>query len=245
MRIGKLLAAIFGAIVLLAGAGMTTAGALALGVTDGDGWVTTPTARVSTDTSALVGTDIDVDLGRAIDDRTFFSFDGIPTAVEVASRNDNDVFVGIGPATAVADYLAGGEHAIVHFWDDDIDVTEAGGPGVLTAPAGEDFWVASSSTGTLEWNLQSGQWSIVVMNADGSPGVDVAVSGSAQIPFMEAFGIGLLVFGVMAVIGGAVMLYFGVRSDPNGRGRVAAPPPLPSPPAPRVDDDSREPAPVS
>ena len=73
--------------MLLAGAGMTTAGAVALGVADGDGWVTTPTARVSTDTAALVGTDIDVDLGQAIDDRTFFSFDGIPTAVEVASRN--------------------------------------------------------------------------------------------------------------------------------------------------------------
>ena len=86
MRIGKLLAAIVGAVVLLAGAGMTTAGAIALGAADGDGWVSAPRTRLSTDTAALVGADIEVDLGEAIDERTFVSFDDIPTRIEIDSR---------------------------------------------------------------------------------------------------------------------------------------------------------------
>ncbi len=242
MRIGKLLAAVFGALVLLGGAGMTTAGAVALGVADGDGWVGAPEVHIGTDAAALVGADIDIDLGDAINDRTFVTFDDIPLRIDASSRNGKDVFVGIGSDADVDAYLAGGSYALVEFWHDDLEVTNHGGAGALAAPAEQTFWAASSTTGDLEWDVQSGQWSLVVMNADGSSGVDVSVDAAARIPFIEAFGIGLLVFGVMAIVGGAVLLYFGVRSDPTGRGKMPASPP--PPPAP-VDQEPKEPATVS
>ena len=245
MRIGKLLAAIFGALLLLAGAGMTTGGAIALGVSDGDGWVNAPSVRLDTDTAALVGADIDIELGEAIDDRTFVSFEEIPTLIDVDSRNDKEIFVGIARNDDVDEYLAGGTYAVVEFWDDDVEVVHRDGGATLAPPATQDFWVASSETGALEWDLEDGTWSIAVLNADGSERVDVRVDASARIPFIGAIGIGLLVFGVMAVIGGAVMLYFGVRSDPRGRAASPADAAPPTPPAAPAPEEPQEPVIVS
>src|SRR5215212_8598733 len=62
-------------------------------------------------------------------------------------------------------------------------------------PAGEDIWSASTSgTGTqsLEWDIEDGDWSAVVMNADGSPGVDVRASAGAGASFLQPLGLGLL-----------------------------------------------------
>ncbi len=230
MRIGKLLAAIFGGLILLVGAAMTTAGSIALGVSDADGWVTTPTPRITTDAAAIVGTNIDVDLGEAIDDETFISFGEIPARIDVESRNGKDIFIGIGTEADVARFLAETAHARVDFFDDESDVTTLGSGALVRDPAERDIWVASSTTGHLDWDLASGRWSIVVTNADGSPGVDVAVTGAAKIPLIEAIGIGLLVFGVLAIVGGAIMLYFGVRADPRRNEQVLTAPPPPAPP---------------
>ena len=229
MRIGKLLAAIFGSLILLTGAVMTTGGAIALAVTDGNGWVNAPAARIQTDTAAVVGADIYLDLGDAIDERTYVSFGDIPARIDVDSRNGKDVFVGIGAAEDVAAYVAGTAYARADFFEDDLELFTRGGDATLISPASQSFWVASATDGSLDWDLESGNWSVVIANADGSSGVDVAVTGSARIPFVEAIGIGLLVFGVMAIVGGAVMLYFGVRSDPQPRAGAPAQPTTPTP----------------
>ncbi len=215
---------------------MTTAGSIALGVSDADGWVTTPTPRITTDAAAIVGTNIDVDLGEAIDHETFIGFGEIPARIDIESRNGKDIFVGIGTETDVARYLAGTAHARVDIFDGDVDVTAFRGDALGGSPAERDIWVASSTTGHLDWDLTSGRWSIVVANADGSPGVDVAVTGAAKIPLIEAIGIGLLAFGVLAIVGGAILLYFGVRADPRRDRQVAAgspsrPAEAPRPPA--------------
>lgn len=243
MRIGKLLAAIFGSLILLVGAGMTTAGAVALAVTDADGWITPPTARVSTDTAAVVGGDINLELGEAIDDRTFVSVGDIPARIEVDSRNGKAIFIGIAPAEDVANYLAATSHVRAELFEDDVELFTATGSASLPVPEGESFWVASSADGSLDWDLTSGIWSVVIANADGSEGVDVAITASARIPFVEAIGIGLLVVGVLAIAGGAVMLYFGVRADPT-RPSAATTAAIPS--GPRSGSDSpTEPATIT
>ncbi len=240
MRIGKLLAAIFGGLILLGGAAMTTGGAFALGVTDGDGWITAPTARVETETAAIVGTDISLELGDAIDNRTFVDFGSIPARIEVEGRNGKEVFIGIAPAEDVGGYVDGTAYVRAHVFEDDLDLTTTAGTASIAPPADESFWAASSTDGNLDWDLESGSWSVVVANADGSPGVDVRLTGSARIPFVEAIGIGLLVFGVLAIVGGATMLYLGVRSDPS-QPRPQASPPSPTP-APTGPQGPQEPA---
>ncbi len=237
MRLGKLLAAIFGSLILLAGAAMTTGGAIAMAVTDGDGWVHAPTACIETDTAAVVGSDISIDLGEAIDERTFVSFSEIPARIEVDSRNDQEIFVGIARTEDVEAYLAGGSYVRADFFSDDVSLSTTVGGSELGVPSDEDFWVASTTEGNLDWDLASGNWSVVVANADGSAGVDIAVTGAARIPFVEALAIGLLIVGVLSIVGGAIMLYFGVRTDPRRQIPVA-------PTRPNTPDSSPEPAPV-
>ena len=46
------------------------------------------------------------------------------------------------------------------------------------SPGTQDFWVASSTGSgprTLEWDPTDGSWTVVVMNADGRAGIDVAL----------------------------------------------------------------------
>ncbi len=214
MRIGKLLAAIFGGLILLGGTALTTGGAIVMAVTDGDGWVTAPTARIETETAAVVGANIDVDLGEAIDERTFVDFGNIPARIEAESRSGKDVFIGIAPHDDISAYVGGIAHVRADVFEDNVDLFTADGGGELPVPTEQTIWVSSSTDGRLDWDLESGTWSVVVANVDGSPGIDVAVTGSARIPFVEAIGIGMLVVGVLAIVGGAVMLYFGVRADP-------------------------------
>ena len=54
----------------------------------------------------------------------------------------------------------------------------------ISAPLTQDFWVASASgadTQELVWRAADGNWSIVVMNADGSPGVSAKVSVGLKV----------------------------------------------------------------
>jgi hypothetical protein len=224
MRPAKLIAAVVGVLILLGSAAFVTAGAVTLAVTDGDGWIEAGPVRITSASTALVGDDIDVDLGDAVDERTWIGIGEVPARIDVATRNGKDVFVGIAPASTVDRYLAGIAHDRVDiFGNRAADLRRTGGATALEDPAAQEFWVESSTTGTLEWDITDGEWAVVVLNADGSPGVDVAVTGAARIPFARGIAAVLIVAGVLGLAGGATLTYFGVRRGPK--------PPAPVPPA--------------
>src|SRR5262249_42390298 len=81
------------------------------------------------------------------------------------------LFVGIGPSTDVDRYLAGVSHTLISdYWQG--RVQPIGGSRPASAPAGQDFWVASATgpgAQTLRWDPAAGTWTVVVMNADGGP----------------------------------------------------------------------------
>jgi hypothetical protein len=82
------------------------------------------------------------------------------------------------------------------------------------APAGERFWAASATgagTQSLSWPVESGDWAVVVMNADGSAGVRTDVSVGAKVPAVLWIGIGLLVVGIALGAGGGALLRSGLR----------------------------------
>ena len=92
--------------------------------------------------------------------------------------------MGIAPAEAVAGYLDGVAHDEITDWDsradDIVDVVYTRNDGTTdpAAPGTQDFWVASvsgSGEQNLDWTIESGEWALVIMNADGSPEVSADV----------------------------------------------------------------------
>ena len=88
------------------------------------------------------------------------------------------------------------------------------------APASKPIWAASAhgkGTQSVIWDVKHGNWSVVVMNADGSRGIDTGVSAGADFPILSALAWGS-VGGGLVLLGVASMLI--VRQNPVGIERV-------------------------
>jgi hypothetical protein len=94
---------------------------------------------------------------------------------------------------------------------DPFDATYTAQPGGEPAaePAAQTFWAASDSgTGprTLTWQVSTGDWAIVIMNTDGSVGVEADVSAGATLPIIQTVAVISLVAGGLLLIGGITMI---------------------------------------
>ena len=96
---------------------------------------------------------------------------------------DAVVFVGIGPSADVDRYLAGVNHTVISdFWTETLRQEAAR---IHSVPSSQGFWVASSSGAgarNLKRNPDDGSWTVVVMNADGQPGIDVRADRRIRHP---------------------------------------------------------------
>jgi hypothetical protein len=208
------IAAVIGVVLLIGG----VTGLWALGQRDDGGFYNAGPERLSTPTRALATANLDVDASAP--DWVFG--DGFAT-VRIGASSAKPVFVGIGPTADVRRYLAGARHAQIT--DVDVDpfrVTShvTGASGTVAPPAAQGFWRARSSgagTRSVTWPVKAGQWSAVVMNADGSPAVDVRATVGAKVPSLKWITIGVLIAGAIFTIGGGLLLLVGA-----GRPRTTA-----------------------
>lgn len=225
MRITKLVAAVVGVPLVIGSFMLAVGGGIALAVPDDDGWITTGPVRFETDAAALIGDDIEIDFGgKFADGRTFVSWGEIPAELEVSSRNDKSVFIGIARQEDARAYLRGVAIDRVTSFDDHHDIEHVAGTYQAPSPAETDIWVASAVDGTVEWDVRSGDWAIVALNADGSPGIDLGVTASAQIPFLTAIGVVLIVLGTLGMTAGGLLTYYGVRRAPASQQPAQTPP---------------------
>jgi hypothetical protein len=118
------------------------------------------------------------------------------------------LFVGIGPSSEVDRYLAGVGHTVIaDFWGDKTE--SVAGSRSASAPATQDFWVASSTgpgTRTVTWDPADGSWTVVVMNADGQSGINVGADLGAKVPALPWIALGFLVAGAIFLAGGAFLI---------------------------------------
>jgi hypothetical protein len=164
--------------------------------------------EVSTSTAALV-----TDVATMEDVHGIASVTGRPTLrLSASSTGPAGVFVGIGPADAVADYLSGvAIDRVTDFSVDsfDLSVTREQGAPAATPPHQQDFWVASatsSSIADLTWPVEDGDHRLVVMNADGTPGLISLVEVQLDLPDAFPVSLGVLIgSGVFAVAGVALV----------------------------------------
>jgi len=142
--------------------------------------------------------------------------------IRVTPANSGSVlFVGIGRSADVDRYLAGVHHTVVtEFFRDKVEAVD-GGP-ARSAPGRQRFWVASDTgrgTRTVLWDPSKGSWTVVVMNADARPGVDVAADLGARMPAVLWIALGVLAAGAVLIAGGVLLIVGAVR------GRRAGPAP--------------------
>jgi hypothetical protein len=215
---GRIAMIVASGLVGLLSLGFLTAGGLLLwgdSKTDEHGYVSTRTDRFTTDTAALATDNLDIDLDGAeslVDDAALGK-----VRVKVRSNDGKPVFVGVARTSDVTDYLRGTPHDIltdVDYSPFAADYSRRDGERKPAPPATQDIWAASAhgdGQQTLTWDLDDGDWSVVVMNADGSAGVDAGISAGARIRWLDeagwvSTGTGLV---LLALAGG--MLYLGVR----------------------------------
>jgi hypothetical protein len=221
LRGGRLLAVVAGSMTLLLSA---TAAIGAAGLTwasskqDDAGYYTTSTERFATSTSAIATDDLDVQ--------------GVPGAlgkvrVKVSTANGKPVFAGIARTRDVDAYLRNTAHTTMT----DIDVDpfkpsfeRASGSGTPAPPAAQRFWVATSDgSKPLDWKVKGGTWSVVLMNADGSRGVDAKVSAGASLSWLDDLELAAWIVAAFLLVAGGALVAGGVsrRPQPSSPGESA------------------------
>ncbi len=223
MKASRVVALVIGVLAVLVGAalavGGSVLGAVAATQRDDDGFFTTSTERFETSTAAI--TTEEVDLGRPGPDDWWSKRDLATVRLRVDSARDRPVFVGIGPEADVERYLRGVPHDevadvqyepfTVSYRPENVD-----GRGSPAAPAEQTFWAVQASgqsAQTLSWDIEPGRWAIVVMNADGSPGVSADIEVGGRLDLIVGIAIGLLVAGLISLAIGVVLIVVAARSS--------------------------------
>ena len=215
MSAGKIAAIIVGALIGLTGIGLLigSAGLLWANETqrDADGFFTTDDFELSTESFAL--TSAEIDLGA--DPSDWFPSGLATVRLEATSPGGADVFIGIGPEGDVDSYLEDVARSEVRtVTGDDASYRNIDGDRSPDVPTDQGFWTVSAAgpeTQTIEWELESGRWALVVMNADASPGVTIDAVAGADTDLLVPIALGLLGTGLIMLIVAIVLIVAGVR----------------------------------
>ena len=203
------IAVIAGSALLLVGA----VAAVAVGLQEAaGGYVGSGTASFTTPTAAFTTSEIDVrgNTARAADPVNDL---GDLAQVRIAIRSpdpDVEIFAGVAPTADIRSYLRRVAHDT--FDSATLEPFEATfrrstGTSPPDDPQDQTFWVASSSGQgelTLDWDKRQGAWSLLIMRADGSAGLDLEASIALRFAFLTPVAIGALSAGALTITGTAI-----------------------------------------
>jgi hypothetical protein len=215
MKAKKIALITTGSLAALLAAGVLSGAVWALNAnTDSSGYVVTSDHRAQTVTHAFASHDFDFDS----------DFDWIldrGPELRITAESSEPLFIGIARTDEVERYLAGVSYdEVTDVRVDPVSLTTERHAGTLdpAVPTSQGIWAASvqgSGAQTLDWDAEGGDWSVVVMNADGSAGVDAEVRFGAHIPHLTWIGIGGVIGGSLLVVLAAGLLYLGARPAPR------------------------------
>ena len=194
-RIGAVVA---GAIAMGVGLLVLIMGSLPTDYRDADGYYMDEPVTYDRSSRAIVTNDVDILRGvyTQLADDSFILFaaaDPLDFRMRGVASGNSPLFMGIAPTSAVDAYLTGVAHHEVTEVDRheeskeilDVRYTAHEGTTAPSPPGAESFWESSvEGTGrlTLDWTLQPGDWTGVIMNADASSGVSADLAFGAAPP---------------------------------------------------------------
>ena len=223
MGAGKFLLLVSGGIVLLISFGLLVGGGTVLwvdnNIKDSEGFYTTKTVQIEKGSHAIVTGPADIDIEAGWDWGWQWYWGNLATFRVEGTNNDpsNQLFIGIARESDLDAYLSGVEYDEIkqfHIYPYSVDYQNHPGSVIPGAPTSQTFWTSSTygaGTQILEWELEPGSHSLVLMNDDGSAGIDINIVLGAKVPWLVAVGIILLATGVIALVTGSVMIYFAAR----------------------------------
>ncbi len=239
MKAGRIIMLVAGALLaligfaVLAGAGI---GVAAYASQRTDGYFQTGTVRIASATYAV--TSDRVDLQSQPGDADWIIDRGALGSVRLTvdpERSGEPVFAGIGPTADVAAYLEGVNRDVIRDFElspDRITYRLVPGEATPTPPGDQSFWVAqvtAESTSQLTWEVKSGDWTVVLMNADASRGIDVDARLGIKVDWLLPALIGLIALGLVLLVGGTLLIIFATRGEPRREPLAAQPGGLPAP----------------
>ena len=214
---GRIVSVVLGSLLVLGGLGLAGGGATLVAADqlgrDADGFLMSPQQRLTTDGFAITSEDAAV--------HTDGTLSRLPDAligdvrVSATTARNADLFVGIASATDARAYLGDVRHdTLLQVRNGDPVYRSTTGGSPASAPTEQDFWVARA-TGAhpdLTWTLQDGDWTVVIMNADGSAAVTADVSAGAEVPMVSTLIAVLFGLGGLFLLVGALLIAVPVRS---------------------------------
>ncbi len=206
---GRVIALVAGSVVLLGSVALGLAGGgLALAdqtLRDDGGFLMSHSVGLSTATYALVSTNVTLesDVSSNLPHRM------LGDVKITAEGGGTPTFVGIARTSDVDSYLGDVEHSTVTGSRGHPVYRDHGSAAPATPPAASGIWVVQSSgVGTQEivWPATTGDWTLVVMNADGTRGIRADVAAGATIPALDWLVPTLLVAAGLGLVGAIVLL---------------------------------------
>jgi hypothetical protein len=207
--IGAAIATLIGLALLVAGAGALWVDA---NERDADGFVMSDPETYATSTYALASEEIDT----LVDGPGDFGAQDLFGTARIRVRSEQPVFTGIATRSDVDALLAGTSYEVIgDLANPADDRTLHRGSSAPPDPTASDIWVASvagAGTQTLDWDVRDGTWSVVVMNADGSRGVQATAAVGAELSDLDTLGWVLVGGAVLLLATAAGLLVFALRN---------------------------------
>lgn len=217
MRPARFTLTVLGISVVLAGMLVVIAGTVGLwAFATQQGFVSMPPHRYATTTYALTSAPIEFaasPTGRGLGSA------GRLSALRIGARRADDgaVFVGIGARDDVGRYLRNSAHDepdAVRLVPYTVEYDRLPGEVRPSAPAREPIWAASAvgkGMQQVSWPVRTGEWTVVVMNADAGSGVTVDVAAGATTRNLLPVAVAVVALGVLLGSVGAVLLVLAGR----------------------------------
>jgi len=217
MSLVKGLAMLFGLLLILIAAALISGAVTILTADqDADDFFVSDGNRLESASFAIAG-DSDV-----LDEAPAWFVDWFADVVDVrmtaTSSTGGDLFMGIADTADVDAYLSSVAYDEVIRLDLDpveVDYRSHEGAAGPALPGAQGFWVGSVEgpvTQNLDWAVQSGTWSVVVMNADAARGVSAELVFGVKVANIATFmwiGFGA---GLVLALAGLAMFFGGIRS---------------------------------